>query len=97
MVESKRTLTSKMAGEAIRRAMENRNTRWHVVPHGRGWAVRREGADRAAAVYAEKTKATDRAAKMARSAKSGQVLIHGRDGRIQSEHTYSRDSYSTKR
>ena len=64
----------------------------HVVPHENGWAVRREGADRASAVTPTKDLAVDRAREIA-GREGGSVVIHRENGTIQEERTYGHDPY----
>ena len=71
--------------------MSNRN-RHHVVPHQNGWAVRREGADRASAVTRTKDQAVDRARDIAERER-GAVVIHRENGTIQEERTYGNDPF----
>ena len=68
----------------------------HVVPHAEGWAVKNEGAGRASSVHQTKQEAVDAGRSQARSAPEGQLLIHGQDGRIQTEHTYGNDPHPPK-
>lgn len=64
----------------------------HVVPRGNGdWAVEREGADRASSIHNLKQEAIERGKELAKDAPLGQVIIHKRDGTIQTEHTYGED------
>ena len=58
----------------------------HVVPADDGWAVKGEG--RSSSVHATKGDAIEHARHLARSAASGQVVIHQRDGRIAEHATY---------
>lgn len=53
----------------------------HVVPHPEGWAVRGEGNSRATSVHDTQQEAIDAARQIARN-QGGELLIHGRDGRI---------------
>ncbi len=53
----------------------------HVVPRGGRWAVRREGSERVTSVHRTQREAIDVARGIARNQK-GELLIHGRDGRI---------------
>lgn len=69
---------------------------YHVAPSGRDWKVKAEGADRAYGVYENKADAVDHARELARAAGKGQIVIHGRHGRIQTEHTYGSDPYPPK-
>jgi hypothetical protein len=69
----------------------------HVVPDGRGnWAVKSEDAHRSAGVYANKNDAVERARDIASNASTGQIIVHARDGKIQSQHTYGTDPYPPK-
>lgn len=53
----------------------------HVVPHSEGWAVKGEGNSRATSVHPTQREAIDAGREVARN-QSGELLIHGRDGRI---------------
>lgn len=65
---------------------------YHVTPAGDGdWKVKREGASRADSVHEGKGDAVDRAKDLAKEAPLGQIIIHGQDGKIQTEHTYGKD------
>jgi hypothetical protein len=67
--------------------MPNRQI-WDVEPRGSdGWAVQREGTDRADSLHQTKDDAISRGADLARQA-HGQLRIKGQDGRIQDERTY---------
>lgn len=55
--------------------------RIHVVPHGDGWGVRREGASRVGSVRGTQAKAAA-AARMIAMREHGEVIIHCPDGRI---------------
>ena len=68
--------------------------RYHVTPHPEGgWQVRRERAQRADSIHDLKTDAVDRGRDVASGQGPGQLFIHGRDGRIQTEHTYQDDPF----
>lgn len=71
--------------------MSNRN-RHHVVPHQNGWAVRREGADRASAVTSTKDQAVERGREIAQR-EQGAIVIHRENGTIQEERTYHHDPF----
>jgi predicted NUDIX family NTP pyrophosphohydrolase len=64
--------------------------RLHVVPDGPEWAVRREGAGRASSTHETQGAAINAAARTARTEK-GEVVVHGRDGRIRDADSYGRD------
>ena len=68
-----------------------RNAR-HVLPDpDGGWAVRSAGATRASATYASQADAINRAREIVRKSGGGEVVIHGRDGRIRDSDTIGRD------
>jgi uncharacterized protein YdaT len=67
----------------------------HVVPHADGWAVRGESAERASGVYDTKAEATAAARSIARN-QGTELVIHGRDGRIQSKDSHGHDPYPPK-
>jgi len=54
----------------------------HVVPLGRGWAVKTEGGKRFTVITTDKGSALSVARGIAKNKKSG-LFIHGRDGKIQ--------------
>jgi hypothetical protein len=62
----------------------------HVVPLGRGWAVKKEGSDRLTIITAIKKEAVIVAREIARNQRSG-LVIHGRDGRVQNRSSYCND------
>lgn len=61
----------------------------HVVPTDSGWAVKGEGNKRATRVTETRGKAVQIAKTIARNQKSD-VVIHGKDGRIQDVSSFSR-------
>lgn len=62
----------------------------HVVKHDEGWAVRREGAERASSVHDTKAEAMEQARYQGRRDQV-EVVEHGRDGRIQGSNSYGND------
>ncbi|MGD8151399.1 DUF2188 domain-containing protein [Ornithinimicrobium sp. Y1694] len=66
----------------------SKDNRRHVVPNqGGGWDVRAPGADRASAHAATQADALRRARTIVSNAGGGEVVIHGRDGRIRDSDT----------
>lgn len=64
------------------------NNRRHVVPNSSGgWDVKKPGAERASAHTDTKAEAEARAKDIVRNAGGGEVVTHGRDGRIQDSDT----------
>jgi hypothetical protein len=68
--------------------------KYHVIrtPDG-AWRVKRTGANRADSVHLNKGDAIGRARELAKKQISGEVVIHGIDGRIRDAHTYRRDPH----
>ena len=70
----------------------SRRTKEHVTPRpGGNWAVKKEGAERADSIHEQKVDAVERAKELAKNAPLGQVIIHKKDGTIQTEYTYGKD------
>jgi Uncharacterized protein conserved in bacteria (DUF2188) len=62
----------------------------HVVPLGNGWAVKGEGNTRYTAITERKAEATTIARDIAKNNKA-EIVIHGKDGRIQDKDSYGND------
>ena len=69
---------------------------YHVTPAGSGdWKVKEKGAERAVKILEDKADALNLAKDLAKNAELGQVVVHGKDGVIQTEHTYGKDPEKT--
>lgn len=68
-------------------------TKYHVVPDGGKWAVKKEGATRASRTFSTKAPAIAWARETAKNNRPSQVFVHGEDGKIQKEWTYNGDPY----
>jgi len=64
----------------------------HVVPHPDGWAVKREGAERATSVHERKVDAVEAGRASARQDEV-ELVIHGKDGKIQDSDSYGNDPH----
>ena len=73
--------------------MSNENQ--HVVPHPRGWAVKRAGGQRATSVHPTQSEAIPVARGIAMNNRS-EMFIHGRDGRIRERNSYGHDPHPPK-
>lgn len=71
-------------------------TVYDVTPRDDRWAVKRRGAERASDIFDDKDDAVNRARELAKAIGHSQVVIHGRDGKIQTEYTYGNDPYPPK-
>lgn len=69
--------------------------RIHVVPHGDGWATRREGASRVGSTHTTQSGAND-AARNTAIRERGEVIIHRPDGRIRDSNSYGNDPFPPK-
>lgn len=78
-------------GGASRGGANSTRTKVHVVPKDEGWAVQKQGAGKATSVHETKSEAVEKAKEVAKKAPTGQVIIHKKDGTIQTEHTYGKD------
>lgn len=64
----------------------------HIVPHGKGWAVRGEGNQKVTSVHRTQKDAIGAAKGIAQNQKS-EVVIHGKDGRIRDKDSYGNDPF----
>jgi uncharacterized protein YdaT len=62
----------------------------HVVKADNGWAVRGEGNSRASAKFDTQSDAVAYARSIAQSS-HGEIIIHGRDGKIRGRDSYGND------
>jgi Uncharacterized protein conserved in bacteria (DUF2188) len=56
-----------------------------------GWILKAEGGRKVGGPYATKGEALADAKQGVKAVALGQIVIHGRDGKIQTEHTYGHD------
>ena len=69
---------------------------FHVVPKGPDWQVKKTGADRPSKTFDNKKDAVDYGRERAKESSKGQLIIHKKDGTIQTEHTYGEDPFLPK-
>lgn len=62
----------------------------HVVPHGDGWATRKEGAQRVGHTTSTQQQAFEKARDQAKREKV-EVVIHRSDGTIRNSNSYGND------
>ncbi|WP_027309317.1 DUF2188 domain-containing protein [Caloramator sp. ALD01] len=68
----------------------------HVTPHpDGGWQVKGEGNNKATKVTETKKEAIDIARQIAKNQES-ELIIHGKDGKIQNKDSYGNDPYPPK-
>lgn len=61
---------------------------FHVMPHDKGWQIRKSGRKSAVQVFEKKRPARDRARALANESEPSQLVIHREDGTVQAVHTY---------
>lgn len=69
--------------------------RIHVVPHGDGWATRREGSTRVGSTHTTQ-KGAAAAARSTAIRERGEVIIHRPSGQIRDSNSYGNDPYPPK-
>ena len=62
----------------------------HVLPLGNGWAVKKEGSNKFTVITETKKDAVNVAREIARNNQS-ELVIHGKDGKIQDKDSYGND------
>ncbi len=67
----------------------------HVVPTEAGWAVRGDGNTRNTRLFNTKAEAETFAREIAKNQRA-ELIIHGKDGKIQSANSYGVDPVKTK-
>jgi hypothetical protein len=65
----------------------------HVVMHGDGWAVARDGAERPTSIHYTQLAAEQAGHDLAREEET-ELLIHGRDGRVRRREAFGAGRYS---
>jgi uncharacterized protein YdaT len=75
--------------------MSQRKT-YHVEHEDGEWKVEAEHAKRASGVFETKAEAIGRARELAQAQALGQVIVHKKDGEIQTEWTYGQDPFPPK-
>ncbi len=68
---------------------------YHVVPHSKGWAVKKSGATRASGVYATQKEAEKNAKTSAKQLKT-ELFIHSKSGKIRERNSYGKDPHPPK-
>ena len=64
----------------------------HVVPHKSGWAVKGAGNQKATSVHGTKRGATNAGRQIAKH-QTSELVIHGKDGKIQSKDSHGNDPF----
>lgn len=70
-----------------------KRTTYHVTPSDEEWQVIKQDAQRASSLHSTKKEAVAEGRRLATNHKPSQLIIHGRDGKIQEESTYGDDPY----
>ena len=67
----------------------------HVVPHKDGWGIKGEGNEKFTIVTSTKKEALEAGKEIAKNQQS-ELVIHGKDGRIQDKDSYGKDPHPPK-
>jgi uncharacterized protein YdaT len=67
----------------------------HVVKHPAGWAVKKEGAQRASQVTQTQKQAIDAGRQVAKQ-EGSELVVHGRDNLIRQKDSFGRDPHPPK-
>jgi len=67
----------------------------HIVEHPEGWAVRKEGIERASAVTRTQKLAIAAGRQLAQRERS-ELIVHQRGGKIREKNSYGRDPHPPK-
>jgi hypothetical protein len=62
----------------------------HIVPHGEGWGVRREGSTRVSSNHPTQAAAAA-AGRTTAQRERGELFIHGTNGQIRARNSYGND------
>jgi poly(hydroxyalkanoate) granule-associated protein len=83
------TLEKQQSGTAMAAAAEVSGlAAYHVSPHDDGWAVTKEGAERATSVYGTKKEAIEGGREFAKSHAPSELVVHKQDRSVQETFTY---------
>jgi hypothetical protein len=64
----------------------------HVVPHSKGWALKRGGSERATKVFTTQGQAINYGQDVSRN-QGAEFFVHGRNGRIRERTSYGNDPF----
>ena len=81
-------LTTLLEARAAVSAPTDATVVYHVVPQEAGWAVTKEGTDRAINVLNTKAEALERGRDLAKNQEPSRLVVHRKDGTIQEQFTY---------
>ena len=83
------SIYTKALGKAVAQQAKGFNRKYHVIPFKSGaWNVVAEGSIRAARTFDTKEAALTFAKSNAKTLGLGQVVVHGRDGRVSNRISY---------
>ena len=89
-------MAGKSKGSEGKKSSSGRKS-YHVTKNSSGgWNVKGAGSKKASSAHNTQKAAQKAATKLAKGQSKGQVVIHGRDGKIRTEHTYGSDPHPPK-
>jgi hypothetical protein len=75
--------------------MSKRGT-YHITHKDGDWAVKKESAQRSVETFDNKADAVIFGREVAKDQPLGQLIVHKKDGKIQTEYTYGKDPFPPK-
>jgi hypothetical protein len=78
-----------MSKTRTRKTSNHTRTRLSIVPEPPGWAIRESGSGNGRRAYKTQREAVAAARKLIKAKDRGEIVVHGRDGRIRGVDTYA--------
>lgn len=75
--------------------MAKKGKNQHIVPHADGWAVKGEGNSKPTKITSTKKESVKNGREIAKNQQS-ELVVHGKDGRIQDKDSYGNDPHPPK-
>lgn len=81
---------------AYKEAVERGRHNYHIVPAGDDWVLRKADAHNSRNTFGTQSEAIRAGREIARNQQSGELIIHGRNGRITARESYASDPFPPK-
>lgn len=79
------------AAKATATVKTTERTTYHVAPHEEGWAVTKEGAERATSVHGTKKEAVEGGREFAKTHRPSELVVHKQDRSVQETFSYEEE------
>lgn len=64
---------------------------YHLLPEGKGWKITKQGSKETIKKFSSKEAGLSHGRRLAQGENLGQLKVHLRDGKLQTEYTYGKD------